>query len=89
MDKCCEDAVWFKTKYPNACVIVDNHHMITRYNDNSNGTDKARHALFMKEMSKTTIGEYGTPMQVGQTIYEDLSTFSKISVEHNLNFMHP
>lgn len=26
-------------------------------------------------ISKFIVGEYGTPMQVGQAIYEDLSTF--------------
>jgi hypothetical protein len=54
---------------------LDNHHLIIRYRNNSNGNDKASHAFFSKETSKTIIGESKAPMRLGEPIYEDLSTF--------------
>lgn len=62
-----------QNKFLEAHVILDNR--IMRYIHNSNGTNNVRHALFMKEIFKTIIRVYGTPMPMGQTIYEDLSTF--------------
>jgi hypothetical protein len=64
-----------KKRVSNAYILIDNHHLITRYRDDSNGNDKARHALFIKEVSKIIIGELGAPIQLGKSIYEDLSTF--------------
>ena len=37
--------------------------------NNSNGNDKARHTLFMKETPKIKIVELGTPMRLGKSIY--------------------
>ena len=62
-----------QNKFLKAHAILDNQ--IMRYIHNSNGTNKVRHAIFMKEIFKIIIRDYGTPMWVGQTIYEDLSTF--------------
>jgi hypothetical protein len=33
-------------------ILLDNHLLITRKRDNSNGNDKAWHAFFLKETSK-------------------------------------
>jgi hypothetical protein len=30
LDKCCEDATWFKKINLNAYILLDNHHLITR-----------------------------------------------------------
>ena len=43
--------------------------LITRYMNNSNGNDKARHTLFMKETPKIKIVELGTLMRLGKSIY--------------------
>jgi hypothetical protein len=69
LDKCYEDATWFKKEFPNTYILLNNHHLITRYMNNSNGNDKARHTLFMKETPKIKIVEPRTPMRLGESIY--------------------
>lgn len=48
LNKYCEETIWFQKGFLNAYILLDNHHLITRYRDNSNGNGKAMHALFMK-----------------------------------------
>lgn len=71
----CKDATWFNKKFSNAYILLDNHHFIIRYRNNSNGNDKARHALFMKEIFKIIIGEPRIPIRLGESICEVLSMF--------------
>lgn len=52
--------------------------MIMRYSDKSNGTDEAKHASFMKDISKIIVDEYGTPMRATPTILWRL-----INIYHN------
>jgi hypothetical protein len=46
-------------KIPNAYILLDNHHLIIRYMNNSNRSDKARHALFINNKFKIIIVELG------------------------------
>ena len=59
-------------EFPNAYIILNNHHFIIRYRNNSNRNDKARYALFLRKTSKAIIDELGVPMRLGESIYEDL-----------------
>ena len=45
LDKCCDDMQWLAAVFGPGMmtVLLDNHHLIARYRDNSNGVDRARH----------------------------------------------
>lgn len=89
LDKCCEDAVWIKTKLPKAHVIVDYHHLITRCSDNSDERDKARHALFMKDISKLSLASMELQCELDKQLMKTYQRVSQFLVQQSLNFMHP
>ena len=74
LDKCCDDKEWLNV-FQNITVLLDNHHLITRYRDNSNGTDGARHANFMGDIARIIVGVNQAKMRAGPVIYNELSEY--------------
>jgi len=74
LDKCCDDCAWLSS-FPEIRVLLDNHHLITRYRDNSNGTDRARHAQFMRKIALIVSGSNMEKMRPGPIIFDELSKF--------------
>ncbi|KAK8943037.1 hypothetical protein KSP39_PZI009342 [Platanthera zijinensis] len=71
LDKCCDDREWLE-EFENIIVLLDNHHLITRYRDNSNSTDRARHDQFMAVVAEIIVGTGQAPMREGSIIEAEL-----------------
>ena len=89
LDKCCEAAIWFRISFLEAHVILEKNHMIMKYKDNSNGIDKARHALSMKEISKFFYWRVWNSNMSGTMCMKTYQHLSQILVQRNLNCVHP
>jgi len=74
LDKCCDDNAWL-SPFPNIRVLLDNHHLITRYRDNSNGTNRARQDLFMSKIAYIISSSKMEKIRPDPLIYEELSQF--------------
>ncbi|KAK8947646.1 hypothetical protein KSP40_PGU016597 [Platanthera guangdongensis] len=86
MDKCYDDREWLK-EFKNI-IVLDNHHLITRYRDNSNGTDHARHEQFMSVVAEIIVGTGQAPMREDSIIEAELDTlldhFEKWEIENDV-----
>ncbi|KAK8935042.1 hypothetical protein KSP39_PZI013968 [Platanthera zijinensis] len=71
LDKCCDDREWLE-EFENIIVLLDNHHLITRYRDNSNSTDRARHDQFMAVVAEIIVGTGQAPMRECSIIEAEL-----------------
>ncbi|KAK8958478.1 hypothetical protein KSP40_PGU012074 [Platanthera guangdongensis] len=71
LDKCCNDREWLE-EFENIIVLLDNHHLITRYRDNSNSTDHARHEQFMSAVAEIIVGTRQAPMREDSIIEDEL-----------------
>ena len=74
LDKCCDDCAWLSS-FPDIRVLLDNHHLITRYRDNSNGTNRAQHEIFMRKIALIISGSSQVKMRPGPQIYSELTAF--------------
>jgi len=74
LDKCCDDCAWLSS-FPSIRVLLDNHHLITLYRDNSNGTNRAQHAEFMRKIAQVISGSNMEKMRPGPMINDELTRF--------------
>ena len=72
LDKCCDDSEWLSSLV-GLNVLLDNHHLITRYRDSSNATNKSRHAQFMCQIAAIVVGKEHGRMQSGKNILASLN----------------
>jgi hypothetical protein len=81
LNKCCEDRKWLASM-EGLIVLLDNHHLITRFRDHSNGSDRARHSIFMSEIARIITGTNMVMMRQGSEIVANLdSVFAQVRLE--------
>ena len=64
LDKCCEED-WYSA-LDGIRVLLDNHHLITRYRDHSNASDRAKYNLFMSKVAQIIVGSGRSKMRAGK-----------------------
>ena len=76
LDKCCDDKSWLQgTGLECIRILIDIHHLITRYRDSACGLDSARYAQIMARISEIIVGAKWERIRDGSSVLADLDRF--------------
>lgn len=78
-DNCCLDSTWIRKEMPTIHICLDSYHLINRFAEKANRTNKSSHEIFVREVAKivTSCHQGDAVNQSGEKIYEDLGLFIK------------
>lgn len=60
---------------PEITILLDNHHLISRYRDAANGVNQSRLNHFMSKLAEIITGKNMVAMRPGPLIFEELSEY--------------